>query len=84
MTPTAPNKEITAQALGAGIVAVAFGVVAWTRPELPAPPAGLEAGAAVLVGYLVALIRKALQRRKMTEIEREADKALQSGRVSTE
>lgn len=84
MTPTAPNKEITAQALGAGLVAVAFGIVAWVLPDIPPPPAGLEAGAAVIVGAIVALIRKHMARRKMTENEREADKALCSGRVSAE
>lgn len=84
MRPTAPNKEITAQAMGAALVAVAFGVLAWIAPEVSAPPAGLEAGAAVIVGYLVAVIRKALARRKMTETEIEADKALCAGRVSTE
>jgi hypothetical protein len=84
MTPTAPNKEITAQAMGAALVAVAFGVLAWLAPEVSAPPAGLEAGAAVIVGYIVAIVRKGLARRKMTETQLEADKALCAGRVSAE
>jgi hypothetical protein len=84
MRPTAPDKEITAQALGAAFVAFLFGVVAWVLPEVPPPPAGLEAGAAVIAGYIVALVRKQIARRKMTEKENAADKALQSGRVSIE
>ncbi len=83
MRPTAPNKEITAQALGAALVAVFFGLLAWLMPGLTPPPAGLEAGAAVVVGYLVAIIRKAIARRKMTETQLETDKALCAGRTYT-
>jgi len=81
---TAPNKEITAQALGAAVVAVVLGTVQWFMPELPAPPTGLEAGFAVIAGLAVALIRKYLARRKMTEKELATDKALCAGRIPEE
>lgn len=84
MRTTAPNKEITAQALGAAVVAFCLGAVQWHNPSIPAPPPGFEAGAAVLAGVAVAFVRKFLNRRKMTETEIELDKALQDGRVYAE
>lgn len=81
MQMTAPNKEITAQALGAAIVAFILGAVQWFSPDLPSPPPGFEAGAAVLAGFIVARIRKHMQRRKMTETERAVDKEFCAGRV---
>lgn len=74
MRHTAPSREITAQALGAAIVAFILGSIQWHNPDFPSPPPGFEAGAAVLAGFIVALVRKHLQRRKMTENELEADK----------
>lgn len=81
MRMTAPNKEITAQALGAAIVAFVLGAIQWYSPLTPSPPPGFEAGAAVLAGYIIARIRKLLQRRKMTEIERAVDEEFCAGRV---
>lgn len=84
MQTTAPNKEITAQALGAAVVAFLLGAVQWGNPELPSPPPGFEAGAAVLAGFIIARVRKVLQRRKMTEKELATDKELQTRGINPE
>lgn len=81
MKTTAPNKEINVQALGAAVAAVLLGAVQWLAPSIAAPPPGFEAGFAVVAGLAIAHLRKIMQRRKMTEIEREIDTTLCAGRV---